>query len=186
MAGPIDLRWNNAKERNGGGEMKRKIVACAVLTSLLLLCMCLPVSANSSWHWLTETIPFDILPYVVVLTLLIEYVVIKKVNRLPTSVKPLIVICLANLVSFLLPYARLLKPSSPEFTFEMLLHKMPNYMVGFGYLTLTLMAEVPIIYFSFKNAVSSKKKLLISIVAVNAVTTAMVAVVERVFCRGEW
>lgn len=142
--------------------------------------------ANSSWHWLTKTTPFDILPYVVVLTLFIEYIMMKNLNSINRPFRLFIIVCFANLVSFLLPYGVLLIPSDVGYTFEMSLKHLPQYTVGAGYLFLTLVAEVPIIYMSLKNVVSNRKKFFVSIIIVNVVTTMMVAVVERIFCRGVW
>jgi len=142
--------------------------------------------ANTSWHWLTESKPFDILPYVVVLTLMIEFVAIGKLNSINSSMKLFLVICLANLASFILPYSVYLLPSATGYTFQMSISYLPLYIVGFGYLLLTLMAEVPIVYFSFRKNVLNRKKLLISIIAVNATTTLFVAIIERVFIKGSW
>ena len=154
----------------------------------LILCMLLPTTAyaNSSWHWLTKTTPFDVLPYAVVLTLLIEYVTVKKLNSIIHPFRLLAIICLANTASFLLPYAILLMPSAVGYTFEMSIKHLPIYIVGFGYLFLTLVAEVPIVYISLRNIVTNRRRLLISIITVNVVTTIMVAAIERIFCRGSW
>jgi hypothetical protein len=54
---------------------------------MILLFLSISAYANSSWHWLTKTNPFDILPYAVILTLLIEYVAIQKANYLDSSIR---------------------------------------------------------------------------------------------------
>jgi len=120
------------------------------------------------------------------LTLLIEIIAIKKVNAIKQNKKLIAVICLANLVSFLLPYAILLAPSAAGYTFEMSVNNLPIYTVGLGYLFITLLAEVPIIYIGLKNTVENRGKLILSIIAVNVVTTGMVAAIERIVCRGMW
>jgi len=51
---------------------------------------------------------------------------------------------------------------------------------------LTLLIEIPIIYNLLKRHVDSKKKLLWSIIGSNIVTTAMVAVIERMVTDGHW
>jgi len=166
--------------------MKQRLIISISFVFLLIPFFTLTVYANSSWHWLTETTPFDILPYVVVLTLLIEYIAIKNLNSLKQPVKLAIIICLANLASFLLPYTILLMPSAVGYTFEMSIKHLPQYIVGFGYLFVTLVAEVPIVYISIKSIVTNKRKFLISIIIVNVVTTIIVATLERVFCKGSW
>jgi len=92
---------------------------------------------------------------------------------------------LANAASFLLPYALLLEdPVYPRF--DDVLNAGPNYIVGFGFVVLTLLIEIPVIYNLLKKHVDSRKKLLWSIIGSNIVTTAMVAVIERMVTDGYW
>jgi hypothetical protein len=58
--------------------MKNKKYYVLLFIAIFIILFPTAAYANSSWHWLTTTTPFDILPYVVVLTLAIEYVAIKK------------------------------------------------------------------------------------------------------------
>lgn len=166
--------------------MKEKTIVAIIITTLLMPLLSVTAYANSSWHWLTKTRPFDILPYVAVLTILVEYFGIKKLNSINRAFKLFVIVCLANMTSFLLPYVIFLLPSAVGYTFEMSLIHLPTYIVGFGYLFLTLIVEVPVVYIGFRNVVANKKKIFISIITVNVATTIMVAVVERVFCRGTW
>jgi hypothetical protein len=159
------------------------------LVAIVILFMIFPITAyaNSSWHWLTKTRPLDVLPYVVILTLAIEYFTIKKANSINQSIKLFLVVCFANAISFLLPYVILfIVPDPAGYTFEMLLKNLPTYSIGIGYLFLTLVAEVPIVFICFMNNVKSKKNLFVSIILVNVATTVMVAVIERIICRGSW
>ena len=160
-----------------------------VLLFIVLVCALFPAPAyaNSSWHWLTKTNPFDILPYVTVATLLIEYFAIKILNQIRKAIMLFAIVCGANLASFLLPFGLLWIVSiNGLYTFKMSINNLPTYIIGLGYLFLTLAVEVPILYFCFRNRVSNKKKLMITIIAVNVVTTAMVAIVERIVCPGSW
>ena len=81
-----------------------------VILTLVIGFLSFPTAAyaNSSWIWLTETNPFDVLPYAVILTLLIECAVIKGLNPELSLLRLVTVVCLANLLSFILPYALLL------------------------------------------------------------------------------
>lgn len=166
--------------------MKDKEIYTLIYIMILSMVFSTTAYANSSWHWLTKTTPFDILPYAGVLTLLIEYITIKKSNSINRPFKFFVIICLVNMASFLLPYAILLMPSDFGYAFETSIKHLPNYIIAFGYLFLTLIAEVPIVYISFKNIVTNKKKFLLSIIIVNIVTTIMVAFIERIFCEGSW
>ena len=166
--------------------MKNKKIQALTIAGMLSMILSTTAYANSSWHWITKTTPFDILPYVIILTLFVEYIVIKNGASIKSPFKLAIIICLANLISFLLPYAILLMPSDAGYTFEMSIAYWPKYIVGVGYLLLTLIAEIPVVYLSFKKVVTNRKKLLVSIVAANIVTTIMVVAVERLFCKGSW
>ena len=167
--------------------MKRKEILMLVFVSFFyFLFLRTTAYANSSWHWLTKSNPFDLLPYAVILTLLIEYVIIQQLNSIKNYFRLFIVICFANMASFLLPYATLLLPSAVGYTLEKSIYSLPIYIVGFGYLFLTLIAEIPIVYGCCKNIVTSEKRLLISIILVNTITTAMVAAAERIIYRGMW
>jgi len=146
------------------------------------------VFANSSWHWLTKTKPFDILPYVAIFTILVEYIAIKIINLINNSIRLLLIICLANLASFLLPYALIWTSSlaAVGYSFEMSVNHLPMYIVGLGYLFLTLIAEVPLVYISYKGIITEKRRLFISIIIVNVTTTMIIAIIERMVCRGSW
>lgn len=165
-------------------KYKKEVSFVAVFICCTLVSV--PANANSSWHWLTKTTPVTLLPLAVVLTLAVEYIAVKKINTLHASGKLFLVICLANLASFLLPFAMLLVPSEVGYTFEMSVNHLPIYIVGLGYLILTLVVEVPLVYRCLRRHAQQKKRLVYSIVASNVVTTIVVGTMERIVCRGQW
>ena len=141
--------------------------------------------ADSSWIWLTDYRPFDILPPVALATVVIEVFSVWLIPHTGKLIKTAVVVILANAASFLLPYALLLgDPVYPRF--DDVLNAGPNYIVGFGFVVLTLLIEIPVIYNLLKKHVDSKKKLLWVVVGSNIVTTAMVAVIERMVTDGYW
>ena len=155
------------------------------LSCLMLLILAQAVLADSSWCWLTDTRPFDILPPVALATIVIEVLAIWLIPHTGKFMKTAVAVILANSASFLLPYALLLSdPVYPRF--DDVLNAGPNYIVGFGFVMLTLLIEIPVIYNLLKKHVDSKKKLLWAIVGSNTVTTAMVAVIERMVTNGYW
>ena len=166
--------------------MKRRVaIRIIVLSSLMLLILPQAVFADSSWCWLTDTRPFDILPPVALATIVIEVLAIWLIPNTGKLMKTAVAVILANAASFLLPYALLLNdPVYPKF--DDMLNAGPNYIVGAGFVILTLVLEIPIVYNLLKKHVDSKKKLLWSIVGSNIVTTAMVAVIERMVTDGYW
>ena len=170
----------------GYWKMKKKTLINLIAVIAIAMLFPTTVYANSSWHWLTKTVPFDILSYVVILTLVIEYFSLKTVNSIKKHLRLLLVICAANLASYLLPFAILLLPSGVGYTFEMSINRLPIYIIGAGYIVLTLIVEVPAVYFSLRGTVKNKEKLVISIIIVNVITTIMVAVIERIVCKGSW
>ena len=155
------------------------------LSCLMLLILAQAVLADSSWCWLTDTRPFDILPPVALATIVIEVLAIWLIPNTGKLMKTAVAVILANAASFLLPYALLLNdPVYPKF--DDMLNAGPNYIVGAGFVILTLVLEIPIVYNLLKKHVDSKKKLLWSIIGSNIVTTAMVAVIERMVTDGYW
>ena len=166
--------------------MKRRVaIRIIVLSSLMLLILPQAVFADSSWCWLTDTRPFDILPPVALATIVIEVLAIWLIPNTGKLMKTAVAVILANAASFLLPYALLLNnPVYPKF--DDMLNAGPNYIVGAGFVILTLVLEIPIVYNLLKKHVDNKKKLLWSIIGSNIVTTAMVAVIERMVTNGYW
>ena len=164
---------------------RRAVIRIIVLSSLMLLVLSQFVFADSSWCWLTDTRPFDILPPVALTTIVIEVLAIWLIPNTGKFMKTAVAVILANAASFLLPYALLLNdPVYPKF--DDMLNAGPNYIVGAGFVILTLVLEIPIVYNLLKKHVDSKKKLLWSIIGSNIVTTAMVAVIERMVTDGYW
>ena len=164
---------------------RRAVIRIIVLSSLMLLVLSQFVFADSSWCWLTDTRPFDILPPVALATIVIEVLAIWLIPHTREFIKTAVAVILANAASFLLPYALLLNdPVYPKF--DDMLNAGPNYIVGAGFVILTLVLEIPIVYNLLKKHVDNKKKLLWSIIGSNIVTTAMVAVIERMVTNGYW
>lgn len=142
------------------------------------------VFADSSWIWLSETRPYDVLPFVAAATIFIESAMVcwlGKVRKKPFAV---VVVLISNLISFVLPY--MLGIAMAVYPGTEVWDRMPFYTVSFLYLLLTLAAEVPVGYALLKKHVDNGKKLLITLIAANAVTTVMVAVAERTLCEGHW
>ena len=164
---------------------RRAAIWIIVLSSLMLLILPQAVFADSSWCWLTDTRPFDILPPVALATIVIEVLAIWLIPNTGKLMKTAVAVILANAASFLLPYSVLVfNQVYPKF--EDALNAGPNYIVGFGFVMLTLLIEIPIVYNLLKKHVDNKKKLLWSIIGSNIVTTAMVAVIERMVTNGYW
>ncbi len=161
--------------------------SCLLMSLILAFSLVLTVFANSSWVWLTDAQPFYILPIAVLLTIGIETLMISKQIEEGKIFKIIFFVLFANLISFLLPY--LLEYNQAKMivdTFEQYLNKGPTYMIGFFYLLLTLISEVPIVYNALKKNAKDTSKLFKIVAISNVITTIAVAVLERVFCRGRW
>ena len=164
-------------------EIKYNRPVVAVILGIALIPAA--VYADSSWIWLTDYRPSDILPPVALVTIVIEVLAIWKIPHTRKFIKTAVAVILANAASFLLPYAICL--NDPVYhDFDRVLDAGPNYIVGIGFLMLTFMIEIPIIYNLLKKHVGSRRKLLWTIVGSNIATTAMVAVVERLVTEGYW
>lgn len=167
---------------------KKQNIVWSVVGVLFLFDLCaMPVSANSSWHWISQSRPYDVLPWVMLGTLLIEIISIQKIGQVHSKIKTILVVLLGNLISFLLPYAIFAIPSydgSPHSWHH--IEKQPVYTVSIFYLILTLLAELPIVYFLLRSNTRKKHRLFLTIVLSNIITTIGVAIIERIFCYGTW
>lgn len=169
---------------------KYKFFCCSVSTVLLSLMFTFMASANSSWVWITETRPYDVLPFVIIITLIVETLAIDSIARIGKWTKTFFAVLVGNILSFLAPYmiyANFSEPySGAGYGLKYILNRGPYYTVGGAFLVLTIIIELPFIYWFLKKDTESKKKLTAVIIAVNVVTTIFVAITERLLCQGRW
>jgi len=161
------------------------------LTSVFLLLLSIPqvVCANSSWVWISTTRPYDLLPLVAIVTIIIEVGMTRCYVKNGNYFRILIYIAGANIASFLCPYivnyCKLVSVKGHQPMREMFAH-WPTYTVGLYFLVMTLVIELPIVYLGLKEKAKDSKKLKWTIIIANILTTTMVAVVERMLCQGHW
>ncbi len=170
--------------------MKKYNALSAIYIAILLIPMFSTTGfANSSWHWLTDARPIYILPIVIVITLFLEIYSISFVcNEKPKNIA--CAVTLANIASFAAPYLfelifGLINPYQIYSFFEMIDHT-PMFTIGTVYLVMTITIELPVVYFCLHKNIKNKKRLLITTIGINTLTTIMVAVVERIVCLGHW
>lgn len=159
-----------------------------MLFILIIMLDPITVYANSSWHWVT-TSPMTVLPFAIIITLLIETISIAKFNNVRNIKKVFVIVSLANILSFLAPYAERAYRfilTTGGYSILSAFNKGPYYIVLIGYLFLTIIIELPTVFLFLKKEVSSRKKLILTIVISNITTTSIVAICERLFCIGKW
>ena len=163
-----------------------KVFSNTAVSLLLLFSFSFTAFANSSWAWISETRPYDVLPFVAVATLLIETLALNLILKIDNWHKVFIGVLIGNLISFAVPYIGYSNttPYAGYYTLIQILNRGPFYTVGAAFLILTVAVELPFMYFWLKKEVENKKKLVAVAILLNTVTTVMVAVVERVFCEG--
>lgn len=171
--------------------MKRKethqIVAFCYGIFLALCMTYCTVSANSSWYWISEKRPYDILPWVVLGTLLVEITAVRVIAGCKPLWKTMLVIVFGNAVSFLFPWIFLMKvPIVGGMTWQEYVEYAPVYTVGVGFLFLTLVIELPLGYFLLRKNTTHRIRLLFVLIGSNLVTTVGTAAVERMICYGAW
>ena len=161
--------------------------------SLFVLCLfavqffAFTAFANSSWFWISETRPYDVLPWVALGTLIIETVSLIAFAKIRNGYKVFSFVAIANAISFAMPYlSKYILSNEEMFPYEKYLENWPSYTVGFSFCLTTIIIELPVVYFALKKNSVSHKKLAITVVISNIVTTVLVAVVERIFCVGSW
>ena len=168
-------------------KRENRIIGAGMLILLLVLSS-QTVWANSSWVWLTDRQPYQLLPAAAALTVLIETVMIRTCLGIQKTGKVLGVVLAGNLISFCLPYLFIwLEGREMGFRgFGEIIEKGPNYIVGTIYLILTVVAEVPVVCWGLRKEILDKKKGCLLTAAANVLTTVMVAVIERILCYGQW
>lgn len=160
------------------------------LVSVFLCASCIvPVYANSSWFWISKTRPYDVLPYVIIMTLLIETAAVVLAGKVRRIGKVFCFVALANLLSFLAPYLFNWMTFSDEHiypTYVYYLERIPVFTVGIGYLLITLAVELPLVFVKLKKDTDKPKRLLWTIIIANVITTILTCIVEHHFCYGHW
>ena len=149
--------------------------------------------ANSSWRWLTSS-PKKLLPIAVISTLIVEFMGVLFLGKVKGNINPIKVlgiVALANIVSFIFPYllrAYMFRATAGTFAYawEDAFEAGPFYIVLFGYLILTILLELPLVYSYLKRYTSNKKALFKSVIGLNLITTIIVAVLERILYYGQW
>ena len=164
-------------------------IVCLFTVSVILLLTQIAAYANSSWVWISETRPYDLFPLVVAGTVLLETIAINCIPKLKKPLRVFIVVLLSNLLSFAAAYLLLCLEWVVGFSLYPAvdaLERGPYYLICMVYLVITLAAELPVVYFSLRKCAESKRMLLLTIVLSNILTTAAVAVTERMICYGRW
>lgn len=164
-----------------------KAITNTTITTLLILAFSLTAFANSSWVWISETRPYDVLPFVAIATLIIETAALNGFLKIGNWHRVFTGVLIGNLISFAVPYIGY-SNTTPYYDMPLsyILERGPFYTVGAAFLFLTVAVELPFIYFWLKKDVKNKKLLVLTTVMANIVTTVMVAVAERVLCEGRW
>ena len=174
------------------GFYKDKILRIMFLMVCIFAVSSCFVYANSSWIWLTDNRPWDILPWVAVATIIIEALAIWWIPKTGHFVRVLITIVIANIASFLIPVLGWYNADKAMFaSFQDYLDKMPYFVdlsiEGFmGFLGFTLLIEIPLVLLSLLFITEKRKTLVLTVIGANVVTTALVAVVERIYADGLW
>ncbi|MFZ5975685.1 MAG: hypothetical protein ACOYU3_09870 [Bacillota bacterium] len=167
--------------------MKKRL--CVFLFMLALFLSFLPTAyANSSWDIYGNVPPGPgtlFLPIAVIVTLLVETFGILWFSGIKTArgrIVTVAAVCTANLASYIMPYLSLYNNSYHLFYLYVSLAKVfdLDYIITLTYLFFTLIIEIPIVYLVLQNRVENKKRLLVTIFAVNTITTLFVAVTERI------
>ena len=173
--------------------MKKLFSLIAVVS---ILCIPLTVHANSSWQWVSKIRPTDILPIVIILTLVIEIIAINYVPKTRCLNVVIPVVVLANLISFLFPYFYTAIDSQNPYnvyysgdyleSIDFMVSHGPFYTVSVMYLIMTLLVETPIVYLILRKRAENRRLLFGVIIGANVLTTIITIVIEQTTCFGRW
>lgn len=165
-----------------------KYFSVAFLSAVLLSAFSLTAFANSSWVWISETRPYDVLPFVAAATLIIETAVLNLSLKLNNWSRTFVGVLIGNLISFAVPYIGYSNttPYSDYLSLPEILNRGPFYTVGAAFLIVTVAVELPFMYFWLKKDVKNKNLLVLVTLLANVATTVMVALCERLLCEGHY
>lgn len=167
---------------------ENKFCISFLLAMILSVGFSVTALANSSWVWITQSRPYDVLPFVIVFTLVAETYVIKNFCDIENTLRVFIPVFIGNIISYAMPYAvdAYLVSSERIYSLEHFWEYGHFYTVGMVFIFITLAVEIPTVYFFLRKKVEDKKNLLKVIGIINIITTVAVALIERVICRGRW
>ena len=167
--------------------MKKNTLMTVTLALIMSFGFSLTAFANSSWVWITESRPYDVLPFVIVFTLVAETYAIACFGKIENKSRVFFSVLVGNLISYAMPYIMYSNSFYGEvYGLKHALDHSPYYTVGVCFLIMTLAAELPIVYFSLRKKAENNRALAITVVVVNVITTLAVALVERLICKGQW
>lgn len=167
--------------------MKKNSFMTLTLALVMSFGFSLTALANSSWVWITESRPYDVLPFVIVFTLVAETYFIAFFCKIESKSKVFVPVLIGNFLSYAMPY--IIEYQTMYGEYYGLKHSIdhgPFYTVGTAFLVMTIVAELPVVYLALRKKAEDKRVLAISIVIINVLTTVFVALLERVLCRGQW
>ena len=131
------------------------------VTAILILSFSFFAFANSSWVWISETRPYDVLPFGAAATLIIETAVLNLSLKLNNWHKTFVGVLIGNLISFAVPYIGYSNtPPYYDFPLRDILERGPFYTVGGAFLIITVAVELPFMYFWLKKDVKNKKMIM--------------------------
>lgn len=153
-------------------------------TAAALLLCAFPLFAkaeNYSWIWTTDRQPFSFLLAFALGALALETLLLLTIAPGQKKTKVFGVLCLGNLVTFLLPY--LLRYLGEVYVIT---SPSDHYVVGVLFLVVLLVLEVPVEYNLLHRDDSPNPRLLAGLLVANAVSTAGIALLERLAFHGYW
>ena len=167
---------------------KHRWYSIAVCLFGLSAMLATPIFANSSWRWLSDTRPYDLLPMAIVMTLTIEILAINYIPRVNKLAQTTFWVTLGNLMSFGSTYLFTYLGSGVVKTFDEMLEYTPVYTIGIFSFLLTAAVEIPLIHWRLSKGFDEKRhrNLLLTLLCVNGLTTALVFILERTLASGRW
>lgn len=156
-------------------------IATAAAAALLLCTFPLFAKARTAWVWTTDGRPFSFLLAFALGALALETLLLPAIAPGQKKTKVLEVLCLGNLVTFLLPY--LLRYLGEVYE---IISPSDHYVVGVLFLVVLLVLEVPVEYNLLHRDDSPNPRLLAGLLVANAVSTAGIALLERLAFHGYW
>ena len=164
--------------------MKKYNFLSAFLFALLLVFMFPIAISASSWAWMSDVRPYHLLPLDIGVASTIEILSLLYIAKVTYKSKAVFFTIFANMVSFAAPYVA-------TFLFEddglACLEKNSSYgLLRFAHVGMILIFEWIAVFIPLCDHVESEKRLIWTIFGSNAVSTALVILLESVLAPGQY
>ncbi|MBR1731170.1 MAG: hypothetical protein IJ725_01890 [Ruminococcus sp.] len=161
---------------------KHSIISSACVLAVFITSLSTTVSANSIWNEKPESFSLSkYMPIIVGGTLIVEALIILLLSDIKRIVNVSFAVLVANVVSFIVPRLAWGFINGGGFYTGLFTYgnAVTDWLVTFLYLAVTLLIELPIVWYMLRHFTKKIAKLLLVTAAANVFTTVILAILQQ-------